>query len=214
MTQQERNTEERIFETAREIFTEKGFEGARMEEISQRAGINKALLHYYYRTKEKLFNAIFEKVMGDFFREVLQMMASEAPLFTKVEFFVDRYITMVMKNPHIPNFIINELNRNPDRLISIFKNTPVIKESGFDKFATLVEKEIKLGNIEPITPQDLLLNIIALSIFPIIAKPIIQGVIFKNDKKEYQMFLERRKKEVARFVINAISKKNIENKLQ
>jgi TetR/AcrR family transcriptional regulator len=207
MTLNEKNTEEKIFETAREVFTEKGFEGARMEEISQRAGINKALLHYYYRTKEKLFNAIFDKVMGDFFKEVMQMMSSEATLNTKIEFFVDKYITLVLKNPHIPYFIINELNRNPQRLVAIIENTPVIKDNGFEKFKAIVENEVNMGNIEPITPHDLIINIIALSIFPIIAKPIIQGVIFKNDKKQYNLFIEKRKKEVSRFVINAITKK-------
>jgi TetR/AcrR family transcriptional regulator len=207
MTQIEKNTETLIFETAKEVFTEKGFEGARMEEISQKAGINKALLHYYYRTKEKLFNAIFEKVMGEFFSNVSQMMISEAPIFSKIEFFVDAYITLILKNPHIPNFIINELNRNPKRLVTIFESTPIVKGNVFDSFAQMVKKEIDNGVIEPIAPEQLIVNIIGLSIFPIIARPILQGILFKNDRKKYNEFLEQRKKEVARFVIDAIKKK-------
>jgi len=207
MTQLEKNTEEKIFETAKEVFTEKGYEGARMEDISQRAGINKALLHYYYRTKEKLFNAIFDMVMGEFFENAISMMGSEAPLFKKIELFVDAYITLISKNPHIPNFIINELNRNPERLVTIFKSTPIVKNNAFGKFAEVVQEEIKKGTIEPIEPIQLIINIIGLSLFPIIAKPILMGILFKNDKKKYNEFLESRKKEVAKFVINAIRKK-------
>jgi AcrR family transcriptional regulator len=207
MTQLEKNTEEKIFETAKEVFTEKGYEGARMEEISQKAGINKALLHYYYRTKEKLFDAIFDKVMGEFFSNAILMMGSDAPLFSKIEMFVDAYITLISKNPHIPNFIINELNRNPERLLTIFKSTPIVKDNVFGKFAIVVEDEIKKGTIDPIEPTHLIINILGLSLFPIIGRPILQGILFKNDKKRYNEFLESRKKEVAKFVINAIRKK-------
>jgi TetR/AcrR family transcriptional regulator len=206
MTHQEKNTEEKIFQTAQEVFTEKGFDGARMEEISKRSGINKALLHYYYRTKEKLFNAIFERVLGDFFKEVMQMMDSEAPLFAKIEFFVDKYIGLVLKNPHIPGFIINELNRNPQVLINMFQNTAIVKNNAFEKFTKVVKDEVDKGTIIPITPHELIINIIALSIFPIIARPILQTVIFKGDKTNYNSFVETRKKSVASFIINAIKK--------
>ena len=134
-------------------------------------------------------------------------MVSDAPLFSKIEKFVDGYISLIMKNPHIPNFIINELNRNPERLVTIFKNTPLVKENVFGQFSEFVEKEIKKGTIEPVEPIQLIINIIGLSLFPIIARPILQGILFKNDKKKYNEFLETRKKEVAKFVINAIRKK-------
>jgi TetR/AcrR family transcriptional regulator len=207
MSEQDKKTEELIFDAAREVFTEKGFDGARMEEISQKAGINKALLHYYYRTKEKLFNAIFDMVMGNFFSGVTDMMNSDAPLFTKIEFFVDSYITMIIKNPMIPNFIMNELNRNPQRLVSIFESTQIVKNNAFGKFSEMVREEVKKGNIEPIEPEQLIVNLIGLCIFPFVARPIIQGVVFKNDKKKYNSFLESRKKEVAAFIINSIKKK-------
>jgi isopropylmalate/homocitrate/citramalate synthase len=146
-------------------------------------------------------------VMGEFFENAISMMGSEAPLFKKIEHFIDAYITLISKNPHIPNFIINELNRNPERLVTIFKNTPIVKNNAFGKFSEVVQEEIKKGTIEPIDPIQLIINIIGLSLFPIIAKPILMGILFKNDKKKYNEFLESRKKEVAKFVINAIRKK-------
>ena len=121
MTQEEKNTEDKIYSAAQEVFIEKGFDGTRMQDISEKAGLNKALLHYYYRTKEKLFNMIFDRIMGDFFGQVMKTMQSDMPLFEKIEFFVSAYLNVIMKNPHIPGFIINELNRNPQRLVSIFE---------------------------------------------------------------------------------------------
>jgi len=207
MTAEEKNSEEKILDAAKEVFTEKGFDGARMEEISQRAGINKALLHYYYRTKEKLFNAIFELVMGDLVRDAMNKMSSDIPLFEKIEFFVEMYINLIRRNPHIPIFIISELHRNPQRLVNIFKSTPIVKNNAFQKFADTIKEEINKENIVEIDPEQLIVNILALCIFPIIAKPIIQTIVFKEDKKEYDKFIESRKKEVAKFVIAAIRKK-------
>jgi AcrR family transcriptional regulator len=204
MTTHEKQTEELIFETAQDVFTEKGFDGTRMEEISQRAGINKALLHYYYRTKEKLFTAIFEKVMGDFFSNMIEIMESEKPLFEKIEYFVENYINLILKNPHIPVFIINELNRNPQRLLSIFELTPIVKKNIIGKLEELIQKEIKKGTIRAIKTEELIINIISLCIFPIIAKPIITGIIFRGNANNYSSFIELRKKEVSKFIIDSI----------
>lgn len=206
MTLEEKNTEDKIFEAAKDVFTEKGFDGARMEEISKKAGINKALLHYYYRTKEKLFGAIFDKVMGDFISGVIERMYNNDPLFVKIEYFVEAYLKMIMKNPHIPMFIINELNRNPERVVSIFKMTPIAKNNLFEKFRDLINSEIEKGTIKPIVPEHLIVNILSMTIFPVVARPIIQGIIFQNNKDTYMNFLEERKKEVAKFIIDSIRK--------
>lgn len=202
---QEKSTEEIIFDAAQKIFIEKGFDGARMEEIAREASINKALLHYYYRTKEKLFKAIFERVFKNFVPQVLTFWDSDLPFFTKVEMFVDTYVSFIMKNPFIPNFVINELNRNPDSIVEMLGNASgILKNDLFGKFSEIVNKEINAGNIRPIAPEQLLVNVLGLCIFPFVARPIIQGVVFKGDKKMYQLFLESRKKEVAAFVINSI----------
>jgi TetR/AcrR family transcriptional regulator len=205
MTDQEKNTEETIFNAAKEEFVEKGFDGTRMQEIAKRAGINKALLHYYYRTKEKLFDAIFEKVFKSFMPQIFEVMQSESSLHHKIEVFVSSYLRLIYENPHIPSFILHELNRNPERLSGLFGTIlGVVKEKGFSKFAEAVRKEAKEGLIIDIEPEQLIVNIIALCIFPVVARPIIQGVIFENDKNKYAKFLESRKTEVAKFVINSI----------
>jgi AcrR family transcriptional regulator len=203
MTDQEKSTEEIIFDAAQKVFVLKGFDGARMQEIAQEAGINKALLHYYYRTKEKLFHAIFEKVLGYVIPKVLAFVETDEPIFTKIEFFVNTYVELLLKNPYIPNFVISELNRNPDN-ISEMLGSLMEKNDALKKFTGLISEEIGKGTIRPILPEQLLVNMISLCIFPFAARPIIQGVIFKNDKKKYQEFLVDRKKEVASFIIHSI----------
>ncbi|HEX3006799.1 MAG TPA: TetR/AcrR family transcriptional regulator [Bacteroidales bacterium] len=206
MTEQDKTTEETIFDSAREEFIEKGFDGARMQEIAKRAGINKAMLHYYYRTKEKLFDAIFEKVFKSFLPGVFEVMQSEASLSHKIEAFVNAYLTLIYNNPHIPSFIIHELNRSPERLSALFGTLiGSVREKAFGQFAVSIRKEVEKGSIVPIEPEHLVINILALCIFPVVASPIIKGVFFDNNKEEYKIFLEQRKVEVARFVINSIS---------
>jgi TetR/AcrR family transcriptional regulator len=205
MTEQEKSTEEQIFDAAQTVFVKKGFEGARMEEIAKEAGINKALLHYYYRTKEKLFKAIFTRVFNHFVPRIITFIESDAPLFSKIEFFIGTYIDLIMQNPYIPNFIISELNRNPDNIAEMLGNaTGLVKDKAFKKFAELIHIEIKNGTIRPISPEHLIVNIIGLCIFPVISRPIIQGIIFENNKDDYKIFLESRKKEVTSFIINSI----------
>ncbi len=203
MTEQEKNTEEIIFDAAEVVFIEKGFDGARMQEIAEKAGINKALLHYYYRTKEKLFKAIFERVFSLFIPKILAFMESDIPLFEKIELFVHSYLDFILRNPYVPNFIINELNRNPDNISEMFGGV-IQKVDAFGKFSGLIKQEVEKGAIRPIEPEQLIVNMIGLCIFPVIARPIIQGIVFRGDKARYKLFLESRKKEVTDFIINSI----------
>jgi AcrR family transcriptional regulator len=205
MSEQDKSTEELIFDAAQKVFVEKGFNGARMEEIAKEAKINKSLLHYYYRTKEKLFGAIFGKVLNLFMPKVITFIESDAPLFEKLEFFVQSYIDLIKKNPYIPNFILNELNRNPEHVGAMLAEaTGILKHNAFERFSIQIQKEIEKGTIKPIKPDQLIVNIIGLCIFPFIAKPILLTIIFGNDKNKYNEFIESRKEEVTKFIINSI----------
>jgi len=87
MTENDKQTEEKIFEAATEVFTERGMDGARMQDIADHAGINKALLHYYYRTKDHLFNAVFEKIAGQMFKKFAPVFDEKLSLEEKIRFF-------------------------------------------------------------------------------------------------------------------------------
>jgi len=197
------NTEKKILEASKIVFLEKGFDGARMQEIADKAGINKALLHYYFRSKEKMFDAIFQEAFQQFFPKVAEIMMTEKPLFEKIEFFIDSYISMLANNPHLPGFVMHEINRNPDRIANIIKSSGIKPEY----LAMAIQKEVDAGVINPINPIHLIVNMIGMCLFPFMAKPIIQGFIFNGSSEAYQKFLTERKKEVTAFVINSIRKK-------
>jgi len=200
-----KNTEEKIINAAEDIFVTEGFSGTRMQSIADKAGINKALLHYYYRSKEKLFHAVFKRLAPRMFSSILSSLKEDLPLLEKIRKFVYTYIDEVSsKNKHIPLFIISELERNPDMIAEVLRNT--FKSMGFNPihhFEKEVKKEIKAGNIRPINHKHLFVNIISLAVFPLIGRPIIMQVgEFEND--EYDKFLQERKEHVADFIINSI----------
>lgn len=205
MTEHEMNTEEKILDAARQVFQQKGMTGARMQEIADTAGINKALLHYYYRTKEKLFEKVFEIAFSLFIPKVKEMMGADKPIFDKIEFFVENYLELLRKHPYIPGFIISELNRNPAILVKMIEKNIQIKQNRIiELLDAQIQKEVEAGIMIPISAKNLMTNVISLCIFPIVARPILQGIIFDNNKKEYEAFLKQRKEFLKEYIINSI----------
>jgi len=200
MNEKHSDTEILILDAARKVFLENGFDGTSMQMIAGEAGINKALLHYYYRSKDRLFEAVFVETFAHMIPNLMKIFASESEFPDKVRGFVNAYISALLEYPQIPLFILHELHRNPGRVIELIKSTGLNPEL----FINLVKQEIKSGNIRDINPRQLIVNLLALCIFPFAARPMVQGFIFKNDANAYQEFLEKRKIEVADFIINAI----------
>jgi len=194
------NTEDKILNAATDVFQTKGMDGARMQEIADKAGINKAMLHYYYRSKQKLFEAVFKTAISIMAPTLREIISKDEPLFDKIRHFTNGYISLISKHAYIPTFVIQELNRNPQILRDTFN-----KEFGdsFDKMKIQVKEMVEKGEIIPIKPEHLIMNVVAMSIFPFVAKPILKSVLQK-DEKAYKILLEERKTHVADFVINAI----------
>jgi AcrR family transcriptional regulator len=181
---------------------EKGIDGARMQDIADKAGINKALLHYYFRSKEKLFEMIFMEEARKFMPKVTSIMVSELTLFEKVEKFVGEYIDTLLQNPLLPIFILNEINRNPkDAIKKIFGN----QRPPIDKVDELIAKLVKKGEIKPIKAYELMVNMVSLCIFPFLARPMVQWVT-KTTDEEFVKLMELRKKTVVKFVLDSIKK--------
>ena len=198
----EQSTEQKILEAAKQVFLEKGLDGARMQDIADRAGINKALLHYYFRSKDKLFEVIFMEEARKFLPKMTEIMLSDRNLFEKIENFVDEYIETLLQNPLLPIFILNEVNRNPDETLTKIwgSHRPQV-----DKVDEHLSKLAKKGIIKPIKAEQLMINMVSLCIFPFLARPMVQWVMKKNEKGFAQM-MEQRKKEVAKFIIDSIRK--------
>jgi AcrR family transcriptional regulator len=111
-------TEEKIFNAARVVFQKKGFSGARMQEIADEAGINKAMLHYCFKSKELLFKAIFMNAFGQLAPQINEIFNSQDTVFEKIKKFTHSYISFVILNPYLPQFIIQEMNNNPSFVMS------------------------------------------------------------------------------------------------
>ncbi|HOU97905.1 MAG TPA: helix-turn-helix domain-containing protein [Bacteroidales bacterium] len=193
-------TEIKILDAAKKIFIEKGFDGASMQDIANEAGINKALLHYYFRKKEFLFQVIFKQALFDFIPNIMISMTSNEPFLVKLKVFIENYIEMLTKHPHIPIFILHELSRRPENLVSIIKSMGVNPQI----ILSIFEKEIKEAGGEYYPPEHLIINTLAMCIFPFAAKPIISSFIFNQNEEEFQKFISERKQLVYDFIIKAL----------
>jgi AcrR family transcriptional regulator len=196
------SSEEKILEAAKTVFHRKGFEGARMQEIADEAGINKALLHYYFRTKQNLFDAVFKAAFREIFTKIFTTVDADIPLEEKLTNLVNEYITFLQKNSYIPGFILAEMNQNPQKIIDIFKSALVSPSMLFERMRTAVQAE----QLDKTDFRELFINLLSLCIFPIVARPMLQSILeFSNE--EYDQFIEKRKKDLPVFIMNAITKK-------
>ncbi len=201
MAENDKQTEEKIFEAATEVFIEKGMDGTRMQHIADRAGINKSLLHYYYRTKDRLFEAVFEKIADQMFMKFAPVFDEKLSLEDKIRFFFREHIEFLKKNPRLPAFVLNEINRNPGRVRKLIKNIDIEK-----MWITLENQhldELRKYKIDRKKLPQLMTSIASLSVFPFAARGIFEA-IFEKTGTSFNDYLEERKEFVAEFVIRAI----------
>ena len=203
MTENDKQTEEKIFEAATDVFVEKGMDGARMQDIANHAGINKALLHYYFRTKDRLFNAVFEKIAGKIFTKFAPVFDEKLSLEEKIRFFFKEHITFLQENPRLPAFILNEINRNPARLRKILNNIDI--NSMWIMLYEQHREELKKYNVTEAALPQIMVSMAAMSVFPFAARGVLEG-IFEKTGIDFDQYIEQRKEFAAEFVIKAIKK--------
>jgi len=208
MITKEKNTEKKILEAAHRVFLHKGMSGARMQEIANEAGINKALLHYYFKNKELLFISVFRVALGQFIPRLQSALTSNLSFADKLKEISVNYHEMLMENPYLPSFILQEVNREPEKLIALFK------DAGVDQHLvlSLLQKEIEGYLGIAIDPRHFLLSLLSLVIFPILSMPMMCGLFFENNTQEYKAFLEERKWLIPEVLLGGI--KAMANKLK
>lgn len=194
------STEEKIVAAARKIFIDKGLAGARMQDIADEAGINKAMLHYYFRSKDKLFDTIFDQVADEFLPKIFGILQSDVALFEKIEMFCAAYIDQEIETPYVPMFIINEMNRDPKVFM---KRVLKGRKPPLDKVLLQVQEAIKQKKIKPIEPLHLMLNTVSLCVFPFLARPMVQTMTGMK-LIEFNAMMELRKKEVPKLIIQSL----------
>ena len=194
------STEDRILQAARRVFLNKGLEGSRMQDIADAAGINKAMLHYYFRNKEKLFETIFNQVIDGFLPRIFGILDGDDLLFEKIRKFCSAYIEQELETPYVPFFIISEINRDPRAFLQkVLKG----KKPPLRKVTQQIEDDIKKRRIKHFQPVELLLTVLSLCVFPFLARPMLQAVTGMN-MKHFSALMEKRKLELPDMIIQHI----------
>ena len=202
---EELSAEERILAAARKIFIKKGYDGARMQEIADEAGINKAMLHYYFRNKDLLYERIFAEFTGKLFPNINAVVNNDSlDIFEKIEKFVETYIFFLSQNPDIPVFIIGEMSKRPEVLQKVFSEKEAKNEAPMvAKFAMELMQESAKGKIKPMNPFHFMISVVAMCAFPFAAKPMMQAFM-KMSEEDFNLFLQERKKEVVAMLHSAM----------
>ena len=192
-----------ILTAARKVFTQKGYAAARMDDIAKEAGINRALLHYYFRSKERMFDIIFEQRMAEFFSGLAQIIFSDQSITDKIRSIVEHDIDMVIAQPDLPIFIMQELTQNPQRLLNSAQGAGAKPGIMLKALNTGIKEAVAAREIRPVEASQLLINTMSLAIYPFIAKPMIKAMQDLDDAG-FERMMKKRKKEVADFIINAL----------
>ena len=160
----------RIKESARSLFIRKGYDGTTMQAIADASGLNKSLLHYYYRSKDNLFLVIFEEELGEVFAGALDIMGDPfRSMKEKLYAWIDTEARLIADHPDIPLFLISEFRRNPELVQNLMKKLRVVEAIG-----SLAGRGEGEGPGEKVPPlDDILLGIFSLLVFPSMVMPII-----------------------------------------
>ena len=202
------STEEKILQAAQEVFIREGYDGARMQHIADKAGINKALLHYYYRSKEKLFLEVFEKVFTGLLQQIFTLVESEQSLEKFLKVFFREHIGFLLKDPRLPAFIISEISLNPGLISVVFKK---IHGQGIRRFSEMLKREKEKGTVDPaVDARQVLINILSLSIFPVSIHPVIGGILGLSEE-ETGDFIRQRMEILPAMVMASVQKDKNKN---
>src|SRR5690242_7765219 len=186
------STEEKIKIAASKVFLKKGYSATRTRDIAEEAGINLALLNYYFRSKEKLFQKVMQEKMQQFFGVLLQIVNDPSTqLETKIEQIVSNYIDVLSENPELPLFVLSEMKGNADKIQNIL---PVQKFN--DNLSFVKQLKEKRPDINPI---HFLMNILGMTVFPFVAKPAF-NLIASTNKSELESILKERKELIPKWI--------------
>ena len=204
----DQDTEQRILEAARTVFLRSGTAGARMQEIAREARVNQALLHYYFRSKERLSAAVFQQVASRIFPALVQTLAADISLDQKIDTLIGVYLDNLSQNPFVPGYLISELHHHPQRVqqllsIAIGAEPQTVMVPLLKKLEKQIDEQVRDGKMRRIHPQHLVINIVSLCIFPFAARPML-SIAFGLDDAAFARFISQRRKELPDFVRNAL----------
>jgi len=201
-------TEQRILDAAHSVFLRRGTAGARMQDIALEAGVNQALLHYYFRSKARLSEAVFRRAARQLFPRVIEVMASEVDLEDKVRRVVQLEIDHLSRTPYLPGYVISELTHHAERAPQLISTLiGMAPENVGPRVTTTLRRQIdarvRAGAMLPITPEQFMVNLVSLCIFPFVARPMLMALL-GMDQHAFARFIDSRRQELAAFFLRAL----------
>lgn len=195
-------TEDRIKKTALTLFLEKGFERTSIRDIALKAKINIALLNYYFRSKENLFNSIFSTLLEKYTPTLNGILGSSLPIEEKIHLYVEEYIDILLENPKLTYFVLSVLHRNPDKITQMKIFQSLYNTGDFSKqFA----EEVRKGNIKDVDPTQFFINMLSLITFPFTIKQVIMEKNHMNEDT-FKQFMHQRKQVITDMLLLTIKK--------
>ncbi len=201
-------TEQRILDAAHAVFVRRGTAGARMQDIAEEAGVNQALLHYYFRTKDNLAQAVFRRAALQLLPAVFELLASDVPLDEKVRRVVELELKHLAKAPYLPGYVISELTYHPARVhqlvAALTGMTPNdVRPRVANALQRQIDAEVARGRMAPIAHDEFVVNLMALCIFPFAARPMLAALLGLDDRG-FERFIARRREKLPRFFLKAL----------
>ena len=178
--------EYQINETAKQLFIEKGFVETSMSDIAAKVGINRPTLHYYFRTKDRMFQAVFGSIVMSLLPKVQEIIQQELPFIDRVSLILDKYITLFTENPDMPKFICGEIQRDVNHLLD------AAKEMQFEETFLIIKErllmEMEAGRLKKVPIHTVFITFYGLLTFPLITKNLITS-IFLKDTTDFSVFM-------------------------
>jgi AcrR family transcriptional regulator len=198
-----KDTEKTILNAATKLFLEKGYASTSTTGIAKEAGCNQALVHYYFRTKERLFEAVFADKFQNFVSNILQINQGSFTFEEKLRLKIESHFDMLLDNPKLPLLIAYEMNTNPERLASMKEKLGDLPAMVFADFQSELDSEFEKGNIRETRVIDLIFNILALNLSVFIIGPIMKSFAGLSEE-EFNSLVEHRKTENANTILRSL----------
>lgn len=195
-------------EAAHTVFLRRGTAGARMQEIAAEAGVNQAMLHYYFRSKQQLAAAVFHSVAMRLLPPVIAVLASDADIEEKVHRVVEIELEQLSQSPYVPAYLISEMSHHQERTADFIKTMTGLEIAGAvlsarDTLARQIEERVRAGTMRPISVEQFVVNLISLCVFPFAARPLLSAAL-RLDAPQFRRFIEERRTELPTFFLNAL----------
>ena len=200
----EQSLEQTILEVAEKLFLEKGFSMTSTTEIAKEVGCNQALVHYYFRTKDNLFNVIFEQKFKLFFQGIFEMKNMGKLKFKdKLKYIIESHFDLLRKNPGIPSLILNELSRRPEQITALREKLYELPEKLIKELNEELRLEIEKGNIRDISLIDLIVSMLSLNVALFIMLPVVEKALLW-DVAQKEFMISHRRTENVDFILKSL----------